>query len=65
MSKPGRHPRKEAVDKTTVYFLESDLLILHPKNRAKALAWAREIAKEAVSKQAKYLVICRFLKNNS
>jgi len=46
--KPGRKPRKEAVVKTTVYFLESDLKILNSKNRIKALALAREISANAV-----------------
>jgi len=50
--KPGRKNRIEAVDKTTVYFLEKDLLVLDEKNRFRALKIAREISKKAVSDYA-------------
>jgi hypothetical protein len=53
--KPGRKPRKEAVVKTTVYFLESDLNILDSKNRFKALKWAKEISLKAVSEQVSFM----------
>lgn len=44
----GRKKRTQAVDKTTVYFLESDLNKIDSKNRKRALRIAKEISLRAV-----------------
>lgn len=48
----GRKKRTETVDKTTVYYLESDLNKIDAKNRFRALRIAKEISLLAVSKFA-------------
>jgi hypothetical protein len=45
----GRNKREYPVDKTTVYYLESDLNKIDPKNRFRALRIAKEISLRAVS----------------